>query len=366
MKIVQNLTLTVTILFLSIGCTLEQSPKKFDSTNSNLTYKGRVDKLENETVLISSASSVTTKIIGNTCLVHLKNNSLELNYVSIEVNGTIIDRFKVATDSITAYPIALNPEIKEHIVTIYKATEASTGSLSFSGFTAKNIEKTEESNTLKIEFIGDSITCAAGAENEAMPCSQGLYYDHSDAYNSYGSIAGRTLNADVVLNSVSGIGIYRFWNSTNEKPTMPEAYKNLYLNENPKPYDFSSFQADIISICLGTNDFSGGDGLKERLPFDSEVFTKTYIDFLNEIFTINPNAKIILLDSPMIRDEGKIIFNKCLESIKTHFADVMPEKSITTFSFDSEIYPHGCGFHPSKKDHQQMSEQLVPVLKSLL
>ncbi len=367
MKTAFKFTLLVSILFLTYSCTQEVTIQKFEINDSNLTYKGRVDKLDDNVVLISSAASVSTKVFGKTCLIHLNNTAGQNNYVSVEVDGEILKRISVIKDSIVAYPVELSPDKDEHIVTIYKATEGSTGAIIFSGITAEEIEKVEDTTTLKIEFIGDSITCAAGAETEEIPCGNGSqYYDHSDGYYSYASIAGRELNADVVLSSVSGIGIYRNWNSVKgELPIMPEVYQNLYLNANPKPYGFSSFTPDIISICLGTNDFSNGDGRKERLPFDAEVYTNSYIDFLTTVIENNPTAKIILLDSPMVNGENNVIFNECLSNVKAHFAETMPNKSITTFKFD-DVIPTGCGYHPAKKEHFEMAEQLVPALKKLI
>lgn len=366
MKSTLKFTLLVSILFLTFSCTQEVTTKKFRTNDSNLTYKGRVDKLDNEVIFISSASSVTTKIIGSSCLVHLKNNSYGPNYVSIEVDGKIVERISVSRDSAIAYPVKLSTDKNEHIVTVYKATEANSGDLTFHGITAEGIEGIENTNTLKIEFIGDSITCAAGAEIVEKPCDEGEYYDHSDGYNSYASIAGRKLNADVVLSSVSGIGIYRNWNSVKgEGPIMPEVYENLYLSYKDKSYDFSGFTPDIISICLGTNDFSDGDGVKERLPFDAEKYTNEYIKFLKTVIKNNPTSKIILLDSPMVKGEKSIVFNNSLANVKAYFTEEMPETSITLFQF-GEIHPTGCGYHPAVVEHQEMAKQLVPILKELI
>lgn len=363
----RKLSLIIAVLFISTGCVKTSGIQRFHANNENLRYQGRVDKLENETILISSASSVSTKVKGKICNVYLKNNSGSPNYVSIEVDGEIVERINVSQDSITAYPIILDPNKNEQIVSVYKATEAGSSNLSFYGFDAEKIEKTENTNSFKIEFIGDSITCAAGSENEEIQCEEGSYFDHSDGYNSYASVIGRELKADVVLSSVSGIGIYRNWNSVKgEAPIMPEVYENLYLNYNDKPYNFKGFQPDIISICLGTNDFSKGNGVKPRLPFNSEKYTLEYIKFIETVIKNNPNAKIILLDSPMVRDENKATFNECLTNIQVHFAKEIPQQSITTFSFDDSIYPTGCGFHPAVKEHKEMAKQLAPVLKKLI
>ncbi|AOW21699.1 SGNH/GDSL hydrolase family protein [Urechidicola croceus] len=366
MNTILKLTSTLLLLILITSCKENSTVEKIDVANENLTYKGRVEKLENSVILIGSASSITTKIIGNTCEVYLKNNANQNNYVSIEVDGKYLKKLFVEKDTLKAYKIELNPTKTEQTVSIYKATEASTGDIVFGGFNAESVKKVKNTSIVKIEFIGDSITCAA-ASDTSIPCGgDSQYYDQSNAYFSYATILGRELNADVLLSSVSGIGIYRNWNSVKgEEPIMPEVYENLYLNKNTsKPYNFKSFTPDIVSICLGTNDFSNGDGVKERLPFDQNAYVEAYIDFLKVIISKYPQAKIALLDSPMVTGENNVIFNKCLNRIKEYFKTENPEKSISIFKFDN-VVPTGCGFHPEIKEHKEMARMLMPFFKNL-
>ena len=339
----------------------------FNVNNQNFTYKGRIEKLNNAVVLIGPASSITTKVIGTTCEIYLKNEANQNNYVSVEVDGNYEGRIRIDNDSLKPYKIELNANKKEHIITIYKATEASTGDIIFGGLLAEKIEKVANKVSLKIEFIGDSITSAAASDIEEIPCGNGSqYYDHSNAYFSYGTIIGRKLNADILLSAVSGIGIYRNWNAIQgEEPIMPEVYENLYLNmDNSKPYDFTLFTPDIVSICLGTNDFSNGDGIKERLPFNEEVFTNYYIDFLTTVISKYPKAKIVLLDSPTVKGDRNIILNNSLLRIKEQFGTTNTETSIFLFKF-ADIVITGCSGHPEREEHKQMAEMLALFLKNI-
>ena len=168
-----------------------------------------------------------------------------------------------------------------------------------------------------------------------------------------------------MLSSVSGIGIYRNWNDENiEEPIMPEVYENLYLNTNStKPYKFSR-KPDIVSICLGTNDLSNGDGTKTRLPFNKEKYVSNYIDFVKVVYNHYSNTQIVLLNSPMIVGENNELLVSCLKEVQEYFA-VNYEKSILLFEFKKE-YINGCNYHPSIQDHKEISSQLMPLFKSVL
>lgn len=84
---------------------------------------------------------------------------------------------------------------------------------------------------------------------------------------------------------------------------MTQIYKNLYLNiASSKKYDFS-IKPNIVTICLGTNDLSDGDGIKPRLEFDRQKYLTNYIIFVETIYKHYPNTKILLLNSPMIDGE---------------------------------------------------------------
>jgi hypothetical protein len=118
---------------------------------------------------------------------------------------------------------------------------------------------------------------------------------------------------------------------------------------------------DITSICLGTNDLSGGDGIKARLPFDSKKFTENYINFVQLIYRRYPDTKIVLMNSPMLTGENNEILMTCLRKVQSHFVD----KKIELFEFDQN-YVDGCSYHPSVADHKAMASRLSPFFNRLL
>lgn len=325
--------------------------------------QGRTERnTDNSIVLISSASAVAFSFKGDSCEISLqsKNEYGHHAYVSLELDGEYLGRIRVE-NQLKKYPIKITSN-KKHTLKIFKATEASTGGILFNGATATLI-KTHLKVKKKIEFIGNSITCGMGADTKEIPCGQGEWFDQHNAYLAYGPVLSRNLDVDFQLSSVSGMGMYRNWNDENE-PVMPNVYENLYLNNDAsKPYGFD-FKADIISIALGTNDFSEGDGTKERQPFSSEKFIANYVDFIKMLYKHNPNVQIVVVNSPMVNGARDKVFTACLEKIRDSFKNEKL-KPIQIFKFMA-VTPHGCTTHPDADDHKMMAQQYEPFLKKLL
>ncbi len=338
--------------------------------------KGRVEKLsDSEVILIGSASSVSFMFSGNRCEVKLKSLENHHNWVAIEVDGKYEGRIKIEAGEARNYPISminkneslqLNSDTVSHIITIYKATEASNGGVLFNGDDLITEELAPQTKKKKIEFIGNSITCGYGADETEIPCGKGEWYDQHNAYMAFGPMLSRNLGVDYMLSSVSGIGMYRNWNSENqEESNMPDVYQNLYLDKNiNKPFS-NDYQPDLVSICLGTNDLSEGDGIKNRIPFNEDKFISNYIEFVKMIYNRYPETHIVLLSSPMLSNEKNALLINCLNKIKAEFNTDSLHKSIEIFQFKPMI-PAGCDYHPSMEDHARMAEELEPFIRNML
>jgi hypothetical protein len=216
-----------------------------------------------------------------------------------------------------------------------------------------------------IEFVGNSITCGAMSDTSVSPCAVGDYVDHHNAYYAYGPRAARDLGVEYMLSSVSGIGIYRNWNS--DGPTMPQVYEKAGLDvSDGRSWDFGKVRPAVVCIALGTNDLSHGDGKRARLAFDSAVFVSTYIPFVRLVKGKYPAAQIALLSSPMVGGADGLLLQRCLRAVKTAIDALYPSgKRVAVFDF-APMQPRGCGYHPSVEDHAVLAQELVPFLKGLL
>ena len=361
--ILKKFSFFILLFTFSLVCSSQNTEIK----SNPFSYSGRVEYLdENKVILIGAASSVSFDFKGNSCSISLQSLVDHQNYVSLELDGKYIGRIRIENGEIQSFPIIVSEKKKTHHLSIYKATEAANGGVLFAGATTKLKDSPAPKNKKKIELIGDSITCGFGNDDSAIPCGTGDWYDQHNAYWAYGPILSRALDIDYVLSSVSGYGMYRNWNDEHlEEPIIPEVYENLYLNkDSSKPYDFK-FQPDLVSICIGTNDLSGGDGKKPRLPFNEEKFITNYIEFIKTVYKHAPNTRIVLLSSPMVSGERNLTFIKCLNKIIQAFDNDTVHKKIELFQF-KPMTPKGCATHPNIEDDKVMADQLIPYFNQLL
>ncbi|WP_424494228.1 GDSL-type esterase/lipase family protein [Salinimicrobium sp. GXAS 041] len=345
---------------LLVGCneTEKADLNFFPAKNDNFKYSGRTEAKETGMALINSAASVSTRVFGDSCVIYLESGNDQHYYVSLQLNNGYLGRYRIEKDSIK---IPLPKQEEGALLQISKDTEASNGAVIFKGLAAAKIKSLPKDNRPEIEFIGNSITCGMGADLREIDCGEGEWYDQHNAYLAYGPRVARALDVNFELSCVSGMGMYRNWND-EDQPVMPNVYPNLYLNsDTSKKADLASDSPEIVSIALGTNDLSLGDGEKERTEFDPEIFTQNYIAFVETIFNYYPKTKVALISSPMIGEKEDDILVTCLMNVKAHFE----EAPVFVFNFES-MDAGGCTSHPDIEDHRAMAQALIPFYKEIL
>lgn len=336
---------------------------------SNFIYSGRVDVRDSRYKILSGpASTIEFQFTGNSAEVKIKNIPHQgyYNYISVEMDGEYLGRYKVDGTDFKPYVFASKKKaIKNHRLVIYKATESMMGEVAID-ITGISAEPVANSSKKKIEFIGDSITCGFGNDETGLPCGQGQWFDQHNAYYAYGPVVSRMLGAEFLLSSVSGYGMYRNWNSEKwEEDILPDVYDYLYLRRSASQPFGNEYQPDLVSICLGTNDLSDGDGKKQRLPFNRYKYIGNYIEFIQKVYQKYPHTQIVLLNSPMVGGERNQILVECLKEVKNFFQKDVQHKPIEIFEF-SAMKPTGCGYHPSIEDDKKMAEELYPFYKKIL
>jgi hypothetical protein len=315
--------------------------------------------------LISSAVHFGFRFSGKECLLYAYINEANgHNYLQYELDGVYQKKIKIEGGNRS--PLILKAGSKgPHTIWIFKATEAQTGPIFIEKISGEKLQALQQPDAPLIEFIGNSITCGAAADPSEVPCGTGVYHDQHNAYYAYGPRVARTLGANFILSSVSGIGIYRNWNS--DGPTMPQVYEKADLQENSRRlWDFSRYQPRIVSIALGTNDFSNGDGKRERLPFDSAAFVSHYIKFVVLVKSYYPAARIALLSSPMINGDRRTSLQNYLTAVKMNIDALYPSDKKVALYFFEPMQTRGCSGHPNVEDHGMLAAQLAPFFKKLL
>jgi len=362
----QILALMLLAIWGLTGCK-EASFNFFPATDPRLTWQGRNWKDQNGLrYLTGSASSLTYHFYGNKSRIWIQNAAPqgEYNYISIIIDGERQPRQAIRFDTLTPLEIVPKKKAENHTIELYKETEAANGAILISSVEADSLFVIEPSQKKRIEFIGNSITVGMSADASQIACDAGTWYDQHNAYDAFGPRVARALDMDYMLTGFSGIGIYR--NTRSDSPVMRDIFPSAFLSPNPNSprWDFNQFTPDIVSICLGTNDFSGGDGVTPRAAFDPEKFIPAYVDFLRTVHGHYPDAQIVITNTPMLSGQNNIILMDCLSRIKTEAERTLPDlKPLLIFSF-SKTYMGGCLGHPSTAEHALMAEEMVEFLKN--
>jgi len=315
--------------------------------------------------LISSASHFGFRFRGKESKVfaYLTDNNAH-NYLQYELDGVYQKRVRIEGNN--KQPITISASTDDtHTVWIYKATEAHTGPIFIEKITGNSLQPIGRPRASLIEFIGNSITCGAAADPSEVPCGAGAYHDQHNAYFAYGPRVARALSANFIVSGVSGIGIYRNWNS--DGPAMPVVYeKSDFQLESQRMWEFKNYKPDVVSIALGTNDFSRGDGKHTRLPFDSAVFVSSYIKFVQQVKSKYITAQIALLSSAMVQGKDREKFQNCLSAVKKNVDALYPNDKPVAVYFFKPMQARGCTGHPNVEDHATLAEELIPFFKKLI
>ncbi len=325
----------------------------YKPTNKLIRISGRIDNSSPETPrLWASGSYVEFRFKGDKCEVDLTDEQRwgnNQNIVSIIIDNEIKKRIKLKGKR-SKIVIAENLNHGVHHVIICKETENGIGYLQLNGILCKNLAPLKKLPKKRFEFVGNSITCGMGSDAESVPCKTGQWYDQHNAWNSYGAITARKLQAQWHLTSESGIGLIK--SCCNKPYVMPAVFDKINLNRDSLSWNFSDFIPNLLIIELGQN-----DGLQ-----DSSLFCNAYVNFIKNIRGDYPKAKILLLNSPMADDNLQAFLERSITSIKK---SIVAEEGFSIYSYSfSRRYTGGCDSHPSLSEHKEMADEIIEYIKN--
>ena len=221
--------------------------------------------------------------------------------------------------------------------------------------------------SLKIEFIGDSITCGYGVDDEDR--NHHFATSTEDNTKTYAYKTAQALDADYSMVSVSGWGIVSGYTSAQKNPdsVLPKIYEktgytygNKFNGKQPQSlnWDFNRFVPDFIVINLGTNDASWTKKDAKKV----EDYKKGYVKFLKQIRAKNANAQIICSLGIM----GGDLFPAIEEAVEEYKSQTGDEK-VCSLKFANQSMADGIAadWHPTEKTHAKAATVLTQKIKSL-
>ena len=222
-----------------------------------------------------------------------------------------------------------------HTVSIIKRTP-SLQLQYFKGFildTGSSLVYPPSLTTRKIEFYGDSQLSSDAIECPTLNDTYEATYFNN--YLAYGAVTARLLNAQYSCIAQGGAKLL----------DISGCYDKMQYFSN-KTWDFSQWQADVVVINLGENDY----------PWTSKWNTN-YISFVQKIRQKYPNAYIWLCLGPMFAAKNPDFING-IAKVKTSLQD----SKVYTHVFKYSCTPH----HPRVADAAATALELEAEIKKAI
>lgn len=355
--------------------------KFFSADSSNVKLLGRTLDDNGTRWLILSASGIEFEIetkslsfdlLGDECA-HPStkdDGSPEMNWARYEI---FVDEKSVAIGSMDEkskrVTVFDGDKIKKARVRFIKLSEGTQSYLGIKNIVVDSDAKLSPTpqKKLKIEFIGDSITCGYGVEGK---CAEELFSTQTEnATKAYAYMTAKNLDADYLLTSFSGFGIVSGWTNDGNKNTIqlvPPHYEKFCFNWNSKMFEdhkwnFDDFKSDLIVVNLGTNDDSYTGENEDR----QNEYASEYVKFLKDIRSKNPDAYFVLTMGIMLG--GNRLFGKIEKAAAEYTGETGDDRiSLLHFVPQTPEEGFGCDYHPSEATQLRCSNVLTDFIKKLI
>ena len=346
------------------------SVKSFPVTEMFVRYTGRDLYRDGIVWLVQSGSAIEFSVEARSASVTLRGEpgmssgrDMRPRYAVI-VDGKTVRESLLEEDEETV-ELFTGKEQRKASVRVIHLSEAVNGAVGVSAVNADTSSETAVSpagkKDIRIEFIGDSITCGYGVEAHSQ--YEGFTTATENFMKSYAYLAAEMLGADYSAVCYSGHGIisgYTENGSKNEENLVPPYYE-CYGKEYPEKWDFSAMPNDIVVINLGTNDSTYID--KDPDARGPE-FIRAYMALLGTVRRCNPGAHIICTLGIM----GAGSEYKMIEQAITGYKESSGDSRIYCYEAPVQVSADGYGadWHPSAATQEKNAGILAEKIRQVL
>lgn len=384
MKLLRLLALLLCALLLSASATAESAENKEDVTMyaftpdwTNVKPLGRTHQLEDSLWLAFSGTGAEFAFHGAHCEVTLAGDNGARpgdrdNLVRIAI---YVDGVRVVDDMLDAkektYTVLDAAEKRDVVVRIVKLSETAMSTCGVKEIRVDDPEgiRPTPASARRIEFIGDSITCGYGVDDEVA--EHHFSTTTEDVTRAYAYRTAELLGADYSMCSISGYGIISGYTATGEAKVsnqiIPKFYEKLGFSYNTYQkkiaatvkWDFTAWQPDLIVINLGTND----DSYTLNDPERREEYRAAYVEFLKVVRKNNPDAKILCTLGVM----GDRLYPMVYRAAQDYKAET-GDTNITCMKFDVQKASDGyvADWHPTAVTHEKAAQKLAEEIRELM
>lgn len=381
MKMIRLLVLLACALLLAVPACAEneEEPAMYTVTPNweNVKPLGRTHQLPDSLWMCFSGSGAEFTFHGARCEVTIAGDNKAYpgdrdNLVRI---GIYVDGVRVVDEMIDAkektFTVLAAEEARDVTVRIVKLSETAMSTCGVKEIRVDDPEGIRPTpvKSRKIEFIGDSITCGYGVDDEVA--EHHFSTTTEDATRAYAYRTAQLLDADYSLVSISGYGIISGYTATGEEKVtaqqLPKFYEKLGFSYNTYQkkiaatvkWDFDAFRPDLIVINLGTND----DSYTLDNPERREEYRAAYVEFLKVVRRNNPDARILCTLGVM----GDRLYPMVYRAVADYKAET-GDTNISAMKFDVQKASDGyvADWHPTAVTHEKAAAKLTAEIRKLM
>jgi hypothetical protein len=297
--------------------------------------------------------------VTGTVLSIAMNNPSKVTFQPV-VDGVLVSRVVAGGNGTVLIPMASGP----HTVELYRESESYGGPSQFVGvvgatlmtpptYSGRLIETYSDQESDGFGDLGNvTFTNNCATQTPATCDALGL----ASAYQSYGAVVARALNADWSIVASPNIGLAK---SPTIDPTyiMPNVYDDAYFLTTAPPKWKFNIQASAVIINLGAADAStgtAGPGFKDALKM-----------FMSTIRSKYPMAWIFPVTGPLLNSAQVAEIGGYMQTAITEMGD----SRIFYVDLGMEDVcnmPTGCSGYPSVAEHKRIADILAPIIKQKL
>ncbi|MBQ4580996.1 MAG: GDSL family lipase [Clostridia bacterium] len=349
--------------------------QKIIPTWANVKPLGRTWQMADSLWMAFSGTGAEFAFTGSFCRLTIAGDSTSLD----PENTANHARIAIYADGVRVADMMINAPEKtctvvdgaagEHVIRVVKLSETAMSTCGIKCIEADGDIRPTPLKAHLVEFIGDSITCGYGVDDEDP--EHHFVTGTEDATCAYAYRTAQLLDADYSLVSISGYGVISGYTATAEEPVtaqlIPRYYDKLgfsygeYGGCTPADvaWDFTARQPELIVLNLGTNDDSYCLDYAER----QEHYCTEYTKFLHAIRERNPGAKILCVLGMM----GDRLYPFVVKAVAA-FSASTGDGNIACMHFTPQLEEDGraADYHPTEVAHQKAAEKLAGHIRRLL
>lgn len=349
----------------------------FHPTRENVKKLGRTYTYKDKVWCALSASGIEFSVNAKRCEVVVctdykpydESGAGHYARIAIYVNDTLVID-DLVNEQEKRYIVFESKEASPSIVRVINVAEAMNAVIGVQEIITDADEmKPIKEKTIKIEYIGDSITCGYGVEGVL-----GELFSTSteNSTKAYAYMSAKELDADYSLVSFSGYGIvsgYTESGEINQNSLVPTFYEKLgnslalFAGEvNPQDvlWDFEQYVPNIVVINLGTNDASYCGTNEERC----KEYKDAYVEFLKVVRKKNPEATMVCVLGAM----GDVLY-PYIEQTVCEYRTKTGDLNVYVRHLEEQDYNtvgYGVDSHPNEISQKKTAKEMVNILKEII